>query len=189
MFRKRVRASVLLLLAAFAVASCGHPAPPRAAVADRFDAPYALDAGDKVRIVVFGQDGISNDYAVDAAGTIAMPLIGNVPVAGLTPAEAQKEIARRLRGGYIRDPQVALEVSAYRPFFILGEVNKAGQYPYVAGMTAQQAAAIAGGQTPRGRTDIVEITRKSGGRLVKATVPVTYAIRPGDSIVVPERFF
>jgi len=93
----------------------------------------------KLRVVVFGQEGLSNSYAVDAAGFITMPLIGAVPAHGRTTTSLSRAIAEKLRNGYIREPHVAGEVEAYRPFFILGEVTAPGQYPYVANMTAETA--------------------------------------------------
>ena len=109
--------------------------------------PYTLDSGDRLRVVVFGQDGLTNSYVVDASGDIAMPLIGSVAARGLTTDQLSARIADLLRQGYVRDPHVAVEIEAYRPFFILGEVTQPGQYPYVANMTVETAVAIAGGFT------------------------------------------
>ncbi len=126
--------------------------------APAYDSDYRLDAGDKLRIVVYGQDGLTNSYAVGAGGAITMPLIGMVPARGLTPSELASRIGHRLRNGYIREPYVAAEIEAYRPFFILGEVAAPGQYPYVPNMTVESAVAIAGGFTPRARRDRVTLT-------------------------------
>ncbi|MCI4679821.1 polysaccharide export protein [Rhodoblastus acidophilus] len=153
------------------------------------DAPYSLGPGDRLRVIVFGQDSLSNSYAVDSSGKIAMPLIGFVPATGRSPSELAREIAARLRAGYIRDPQVSVEVEAYRPFFILGEVTTAGQYPFVNGMSVETAVAIAGGYTARARKDDAQVTRTRGDRTVTVDVPVTTPVRPGDTIYIPERFF
>src|SRR5262249_11178487 len=110
--------------------------------------PYTLDSGDRLRIVVFGQDGLTNSYAVDASGHIAMPLSGSVSARGLTTDQLAATVAAKLREGFIREPHVAVEIEAYRPFFILGEVTQPGQYPYVANMTVETAIAIAGGFGP-----------------------------------------
>ena len=110
--------------------------------------PYTLDAGDRLRIVVFGQDGLTNSYVVGAGGYIDMPLIGSVAARGMTPDQLAGRISEKLRDGFIREPHVAVEIESYRPFFILGEVTQPGQYPYVANMTAETAVAIAGGFTP-----------------------------------------
>ena len=160
------------------VAAAAHPAPP-----------YTLDSGDKLRIVVFGQDGLSNSYSVDAAGFITMPLIGAVKARGLTPAALSAGIAAKLRNGFIREPHVAVEVEAYRPFFILGEVTAPGQYPYVANMTVETAVAIAGGFTPRAFKPTVILTRVIDGQSYRGPAPNTFPVRPGDTITVQERWF
>jgi polysaccharide biosynthesis/export protein len=153
------------------------------------DGPYALDSGDRLRVVVFGQDGLTNSYVVDASGRIDMPLIGSVPARGATTDQLAGRIAGQLRDGYIREPHVAVEIEAYRPFFILGEVTAPGQYPFVANMTVETAVAIAGGFGPRGVRDHVTITRNVGGRLFRFAAPTTYPVRPGDTITIPERWF
>ncbi len=153
------------------------------------DGPYTLDSGDRLRIVVFGQDGLTNSYAVDASGHIDMPLIGSVLARGATTDQLAARVADRLRQGYIREPHVAVEIEAYRPFFILGEVTAPGQYPYVANMTVETAVAIAGGFTPRGYHREVTISRVIGGEVCRFKAPITYAVRPGDTIRVEERWF
>jgi protein involved in polysaccharide export with SLBB domain len=151
--------------------------------------PYTLDAGDKLRVVVFGQDGISNSYVVDAAGNVSLPLVGTVPARGASTQQLAQRIAERLRQGYVREPHVSVEVETYRPFFILGEVTTPGQYPYVADMTVEKAIAIAGGFAPRASKRSVELTRDADGAPVKADVPLTFPMRPGDTVVVKERWF
>ena len=151
--------------------------------------PYTLDAGDRLRIVVFGQDGISNSYIVDAGGNVNLPLVGTVPARGASTQQLAQRIAERLRQGYVREPHVSVEVETYRPFFILGEVTTPGQYPYVADMTVEKAIAIAGGFAPRANKRTVELTRDSAGRPIKADVPLTFPLRPGDTVVVKERWF
>jgi len=151
--------------------------------------PYVLDAGDKLRVVVFGQDGLSNSYAVDAAGNITMPLIGAVSARAQTTSGLSQSIAAKLRNGYIREPHVAVEIEAYRPFFILGEVTAPGQYPYVANMTAETAIAIAGGFSPRAYKGTVQVTRTADGQLYRGKVPLGFQLRPGDTILVSERWF
>lgn len=151
--------------------------------------PYTLDSGDKLRVIVFGQEGLTNSYAVDAGGNITMPLIGSVPARGMTATSLSRAIAGRLQQGYIREPHVAVEVEAYRPFFILGEVTYPGQYPYVANMTIETAVAIAGGFSPRAKRQNADLTRTEAGQVVRSTVPVTTPVRPGDTVVVGERWF
>lgn len=152
-------------------------------------ARYTLAAGDKLRVIVFGQDNLSNIYAVDGAGRIAMPLIGTVQVGGQTTGQAAHAIEAKLASGFVREPHVTVEVDAYRPFYILGEVTTSGQYPFVSGMTVETAVAIAAGFGPRAARDYAVLTRDTAGTLVSGIVPMTYSVRPGDTIVIKERFF
>jgi polysaccharide export outer membrane protein len=164
-------------------------APAAVVVAAVSERPYTLDAGDKLRVVVFGQDGITNSYTVDASGKVNLPLIGAVTARGLTNQQLADAIATRLKQGFVREPHVSVEVETYRPFFILGEVTTPGQYPYVVNMTAETAIAIAGGFAPRAFKTTVEVTRKVGGQQVRTQVPLDYPVRPGDTILVEERWF
>jgi polysaccharide biosynthesis/export protein len=150
---------------------------------------YMLDSGDRLRVVVFGQEGLSASYAVDTGGSITMPLIGSVQARGRTPSEVQQAVAAKLRQGYVREPHVAVEVETYRPFFILGEVTLPGQYPYVANMTVETAVAIAGGYTPRAQKYRIEISRQVGGLTEKRVVSPNYPVHPGDTVQIAERWF
>jgi polysaccharide export outer membrane protein len=153
------------------------------------DTSYRLDAGDKLRVVVYGQEGLTNTYAIDAGGSITMPLIGAVPARGRTPAGLAVAISAKLRNGYIRDPSVAVEIEAYRPFFILGEVAAPGQYPYVPNMSVESAVAIAGGFSPRARRDSVTLTHTDASGPMRLVVPLGTPIGPGDTVLVGERWF
>jgi polysaccharide export outer membrane protein len=168
-----------------AYAAAPMPAPMPVA----YDRSYRLDAGDKLRVVVFGQEGLTNTYAIDAGGAITMPLIGSVPARGRTPAGLAAEITAKLRNGYIRDPSVAVEIEAYRPFFILGEVAAPGQYPYVPNMSVESAIAIAGGFSPRARRDSVTLTHTDNSGSMRVVVPLGTALGPGDTVLVGERWF
>jgi polysaccharide export outer membrane protein len=177
--------------------------PPPVITATQFNGPvpvaaplpaepaYTLDTGDKLRLVVFGQDGLSNSYFVDAAGQVTVPLIGAVRARGLTTQQLARAIAQKLRAGFIREPHVAIEVETYRPFFILGEVTQPGQYPYVPNMTVETAVAIAGGYTPRAYRWDVKIDRPAEGGTLRsrASVPLLTRVRPGDTIIIKERWF
>ena len=161
--------------------------PPTAAFEG--EEPYRLDSGDKLRIVVFGQDGLTSSYVVDSSGTITMPLIKAVTARGLTTDQLARAVADRLRRGFIREPHVAIEVEIYRPFFILGEVTYPGQYPYVPHMTIENAIAIAGGFTPRAYRWEIKLDRPVPGGVIRNAVPPLTKVRPGDTIVVKERWF
>ncbi len=164
-------------------------APYGYASASPYEPPYTLDAGDRLRIVVFGQDGISNSYIVDAGGNVNLPLVDVVPARGATTQQLSRMISDRLKQGYVREPHVTVEIETYRPFFILGEVTNPGQYPYVADMTVEKAIAIAGGFAPRANKSRVELTRNALGQQSNGEVPLTYTLRPGDTVVVKERWF
>jgi polysaccharide export outer membrane protein len=177
-----------------ALAYGGYQRPQEVAVPASYayaphDEPYRLDAGDRLRIVVYGQEGLTNTYTVDAGGSITMPLIGAVRARGLTPAELAAAVTVQLKKGYLREPYVAAEVETYRPFFILGEVTAPGQYPYVPNMTIESAVAIAGGFTPRAHRSDAQLTRTGEAGTQRATVPPGTVLKPGDTVVVTERWF
>jgi polysaccharide export outer membrane protein len=113
--------------------------------------------------VVFGQDNLSRVYGVDGSGYISLPLIGAVCARGLTTFQLAAAVAGELKRKYVKDPKVTAEVDAYRPFFILGEVRKPGQFAYVNGMNVETGVAIAGGYTERANERKVRLTRKFGG--------------------------
>ncbi len=179
----------LALAVALATSACApRYAAQELAVVD-VNVPYRLASGDRLRVIVFGQDNLSNIYAVDGSGRISMPLIGPVEAQGRTTRQLEQAIEGKLRGGFLREPKVSVEVDTYRPFFVLGEVTNSGQFPFVNGMTVQTAVAIAGGFTPRGQRNYAEVTRQIDGQLVTGTVPITYQVQPGDTIVIKERWF
>lgn len=151
--------------------------------------PYALDAGDRVRITVFEQTDLTNSYNIDPAGFISFPLIGNIPARGKTLKQLETEISNHLRNGYLRQPNVSVEIDRYRPVFIMGEVGAAGQYAYVPGMTAQKAIAAAGGFTPRANQSNIDITRQIKQQIITGRVVISSPIMPGDTIYVRERLF
>ena len=184
-----LRASFAATPRAAYVAGPAVYAPAPAPIPVAYDVAYRLDAGDKLRVVVYGQEGLTNTYAIDAGGSITMPLIGSVPARGRTTSGLAGEISAKLRNGFIREPSVAVEVEAYRPFFILGEVAAPGQYPYVPNMTVESAVAIAGGFSPRARRDSVTVTHTGASGAARAVVPLGTPIGPGDTVQVGERWF
>jgi polysaccharide export outer membrane protein len=179
----------LVLFAACGLAACAGRQYDAELFRAQINAPYQLASGDRLRVIVFGQDSLTNSFSVDGAGNVSLPLIGLVKAYGLTTAELERTIEARLRNGYLRDPRVSVEVEAFRPFFVLGEVQTAGQFPFINGMTVQNAVAVAGGFTPRGYQAGADLTRMIGGRSVTAWVPLTFPVRPGDTVTVRERFF
>jgi polysaccharide export outer membrane protein len=171
---------------AYASAPVAYAAAPMPVA---YDSAYRLDAGDKLRVVVYGQEGLTNTYAIDAGGSITLPLIGSVAARGRTPAGLAAEISAKLRNGYIREPSVAVEIDSYRPFFILGEVQAPGQYPYVPNMSVESAVAIAGGFSPRARRDSVTLTHTDASGPRRVVVPLGTPLSPGDTVQVGERWF
>ena len=151
--------------------------------------PYRLASGDKLRIFVYAQPSLSRIYNVDSEGFISVPLIGNVHAQGMTTRALEGVIASRLGAEFVRDPHVTVDIQQYRPFFILGEVKTAGQYPYVGGLTVNAAVAIAGGFSERANERKVQITRRMKEGVEKLEVPGDAEVRPGDTIYVKERWF
>jgi polysaccharide biosynthesis/export protein len=151
--------------------------------------PYRLDSGDKLRVFVYAQPSLSRIYTIDNEGFISVPLIGNVQARGSTTRGLEHTIKARLGAEFVRDPHVTVDIQQHRPFFILGEVKTAGQYPYVGGLTVEGAVAIAGGYSERANERKVHITRRIKGGIEKFEVAGDAEIRPGDTIHVKERWF
>jgi polysaccharide biosynthesis/export protein len=185
----KILKSISAIVGLCLLSACTNYMPAKHAFHSSLVAPYRLDTGDELRIIVFGQADLTNTYAIDKAGTISMPLIGFVPARGRTTGEIAQEVATRLRAGYLRKPDVAAEVARYRPIFVMGEVNAAGQYSYVAGTTIQAAIATAGGFSPRADEYSVKVTRTLNGEIETGQLRMTDPVLPGDTIYVRERIF
>jgi polysaccharide export outer membrane protein len=151
--------------------------------------PYRLNTGDVLRVTVYGDTSLSTTYKVDDSGAVAFPLVGPVRVAGLTTDQAADRISAALARGYMRNPNVAVEVADYRPFFIQGEVTTSGQFTYVYGMTVRAAISTAGGFKDTADRSGVTIYRREGSQMMKSRVGLDFPIKPGDTIVVGERWF
>ncbi len=185
-----MRSRLTVVFASLALlASCSSYKKPEPAFHEELVQPYTLAASDEVRVIVFGQPDLSNTYKVDQGGSLAFPLIGQIKATGKTPRQLAHIIRARLKNGFIRDPDVSVEVAVYRPIFIMGEVKNAGQYAYLPGMTVQNAVATAGGFTARARQQDVDLTRQISGEVTNGPVPITAPVRPGDTLYVHERLF
>jgi polysaccharide biosynthesis/export protein len=188
-----IRMFFAMMAMSLALAACaGETAAPMAGANPApATAPYLLGAGDKLRITVFGETDLTGEYSVMSGGDISFPLIGNVRASGRTVEQVQEAIRTKLAGGYVRDPRVSAEVLVYRPFFILGEVTKPGQYPYTVGLTVQQAVATAGGYTYRANKRVVYLKQEQdqAERKIAIDPGQPLAIQPGDTIRIAERFF
>lgn len=178
-----------LTLMALVVSACASYKPLDPAFHKALSEPYRLDSGDVLRVTVFGQPELTNTYTVDKAGHIAFPLVGSIGARGVTPKAMEGRISNGLKRGFLRDPDVSVEIATYRPFFILGEVGTSGQYVYVPGMTVQNAIAIAGGFSARAEQADVDITRHINGEIITGRVPISDPILPGDTIAIRERLF
>jgi len=153
-------------------------------------ADYRLGANDRVRIIVFGQPTLTGEYTLDGNGQLAFPLIGSVAASGQSPAQLQKAIAAKLDPDYLQNPSVSAEVITRRPFYVIGEVQKPGNYPYVTDMTALQAVAMAGGYTYRARQNNLYLKRlDANGRMVRVAATPETQIQPGDTVEIKERYF
>ncbi|MGE4313574.1 MAG: polysaccharide biosynthesis/export family protein [Pseudobdellovibrionaceae bacterium] len=157
---------------------------------EAFRSAYKVGAGDKLNITVYGEPSMSRTYLVNGTGDISFPLIGTVRVSGATIPEIERAIRGRLADGYFVNPSVSVEITEYRPFYIMGEVRRPGSYNYIDGMNILNAVAVGGGFTYRAKTKEIEILRETGtGEAKKIRVPPEATVLPGDIITVDERFF
>lgn len=184
---RRLQLPRIALAAALGLA-CALPAHP--ADEDPAEAPlYALGPGDRIRVTVFGHEDMSGEFTISEAGTVSLPLAGTVAFGGLALADAERVVAEALKPDYLLNPQVGIEVLEYRPFYIIGEVNRPGSYPYVNGMTVNEAVALAGGFTHRARKNRFTVIRASDATRAERSIPATGSVLPGDIVKVLERFF
>lgn len=150
---------------------------------------YALGPGDRLKLTVFGESDLSGDFTIDGAGFIRLPLVGEVSAAGYTAQQLEGVVAATLSPAYLKSPRVAVEVSTYRPFYIIGAVNRPGQYPYIDHMTALNAVALAGGFTRAAVESVVFIRREGSNQEIEVPADRTTDIRPGDVVKVHTTFF
>jgi len=168
----------------------GTPSAGRQVMLSAEDAlTYKLGTGDKLHIITFDEPQLTGDFYVGSDGTVSLPWIGSVPARGRTEADLRQDIEARLKKGYIVDPTVSLQVMAYRPFYILGEVNKPGQYPYIDGLTLLGAVATAGGFTYRANTRKVFVKHFDQPVELKERITPTTEVRAGDTIRITQRYF
>lgn len=191
-FMARFVCAALPGFGAIALAGCGTggaPARTRGEVADVAPSVYRLGAGDELRIIVFGEAELSGQFIVSPTGSIAYPLLGEVDAGGKTVLEFSAALAERLRGGYVREPNVNVEVTNYRPFFILGEVAEPGTFPYTSNLTVMNAVAMANGFSYRADTRRVFIKHAGLMNEREYRLTSTTPVQPGDTVRIPERRF
>jgi protein involved in polysaccharide export with SLBB domain len=153
------------------------------------DEHYTLGSGDKVKVTVYGEDDLGGEFAIDGSGHIQLPLVGQVKAAGLTLHQFVASVTAALQNGYLKDPKVNAQVLNYRPFYIIGEVNKPGEYPYENGLTILRAVALAGGYTYRANDNRVYVRRVNDSDENSMPADSRTRISPGDIVRVPERIF
>ena len=183
---------LLILALCVSLGACaGGDLPPPQATATQpeiSESNYLLGTGDRVNIKVFREDNLSGDYQIDDNGTISFPLIGVVDARNVTARGLEQRLKEKLSTGFLKDPVVTVQVLSYRPFYILGEVKNPGSYPYVTGITIENAVALAGGYSYRGRKDVAVVTH-AGDNSAEQTVPVGTKVLPGAVITIKERYF
>jgi polysaccharide export outer membrane protein len=179
-------AALVCIYSAPAMAADSQPAPTAGAAVDD---SYRLGPDDKVRIMTFGEDALSGEFTVSGKGTISLPLIGEIKAVGLNTTELQAAIEHDYREGYLRDPKVSVEIITFRPYYILGEVTRPGEYPYTNGLTALNAVATANGFTYR--ADMHHVFIKHAGETKETRYDLTSStpVAPGDTIRIKERLF
>jgi polysaccharide export outer membrane protein len=189
---RRVGFTLLVSLIALAASSVG-PRFMASAQQQQLAAPtagtYLLGPNDRVRVKVYGESEITGEYEVDINGQISVPLAGHIGAEGLTTKQLEHAIAAALAKGIVRDPRVNVEVALYRPYYILGEVKKSGEYPYRIGLTVLDAVASAGGFTYRANESKIYLRRAGANAEETISLDSPVPVFPGDNIRVPERFF
>ena len=183
------RASLGLVCVCLSLTAC-QPGANLPRLAETPDGPYRLGVDDQVRVITFGQEPLTGQFRVNDRGNLAIPLLGSIPANGLTTVGLEHGIEDRLKEKKVLlNPAVSVEVTGYRPVFILGEVTKPGQYPYQPNMTVLTAVAIAGGFTYRAQTGYASVVRAENGSDVEGKVTRTTRVRPGDVIDIFERYY
>lgn len=184
---------ILIAIAVFAVACQTTGAVPDAGANAQPEiqerAEYRLGTGDQVRVIVYNEESLSGEFVVDGSGRVSLPLIGQIDAGGLSLTEFEDSVELRLSDGYLNDPRVNVEVLNFRPFYILGEVEEAGEYPYTDGLTVMNAVATAGGFTYRANTRVVYIKRDGTDHEVAVSLTPGTPVHPGDTIRIAERYF
>jgi protein involved in polysaccharide export with SLBB domain len=150
---------------------------------------YRLGVGDKLKIQVFGEPDLSGAFEVSAGGTVALPLVGEIPAHGRSVSELRDAMVQRLSQGYLKNPRVTVDVTNYRPIYIHGEVRSGGEFAFKNGLKLRDAVALAGGYTYRANQAYILLTRQGVAQGAKVANSADLEVLPGDNIQIPERFF
>ena len=166
-----------------------NKAIPQTPLLSADEAAYSLGPGDKLRVITFGETDLTGEFVVNESGRVSLPLIGSIQASGLTLNQFSSSVEKALANGYIRQPHVSVEVLNYRPFYILGEVSKPGEYPFISGLTVTNAVATAGGFTYRANVHRLFLRGQRDTREHPVPLTGTTLVHPGDTIRIPERLF
>ena len=189
-----VIAAVLAIAVPLMLSACGGSnvkpvtEAERQALQAQAAAPPKLQAGDKIHVTVYNEPSLSGDYQLDPSGFVSLPLAGTIKAAGLTQHELEQQLETQLATGYLKNPKVTVGISEFRPFYIVGEVEKPGAYPYTGGLNVLSAIAIGGGTTYRADQSRVEIQHAGEGEMHEYQLDSPIPILPGDIIKVPRRY-
>jgi protein involved in polysaccharide export with SLBB domain len=188
----RVLVCIVVLAVALQLSGCAGASLNEAeqqALAHAATAAPKVQPGDRIKVVVFGEDKLSGDYDIDQSGQISLPLAGTVEAKGLTQAELEQALAKKLRSEYLKNPKVTVTITSLQPYYVVGEVGKPGEFPYRSGLNVLTAIAIAGGPTYRASRSAVKIQRRGETTMTEYPISASVPVLPGDVISVPERYF
>ena len=151
--------------------------------------PAKLQPGDKITVYVYGEDKLSGEYQLNQSGQISLPLAGTIEAKGLTQSELEQALAKKFRGEYLKQPKVTVTIASLQPYYVMGEVEKPGEFAYKSGLNVLTALAIAGGPTYRASRSTVQIQRRGESSMREYPISASVPILPGDVVKVPERYF
>ncbi|MBB4200303.1 polysaccharide biosynthesis protein [Rhodoblastus sphagnicola] len=195
-FSLLARAAVIVgfcgsLSACDTVASLGPASPEeqQALIQAAATSSPALQPGDKIRVTVFGEDRLSGEYEIDSAGYVSLPLAGTVKLGGLSKLQAERALSAKFTTEYLRNPKLTVDIASFRPFYVMGEVAKPGEYPFKNGLNVMSAIALAGGHTIRAKDSMVRIKHVGDEGFKEYNLSPTIPVLPGDLLFVPRRYF
>jgi len=181
-----------VLVIGLSVAGCYTDFGPVEVAQNPVERPYIptrIQSGDRIKVTVYGEDSLNGVYDVDPSGNVTVPLAGTVRAAGRSKGELQRDITAKYKGEYLQDPKVVVEVVGFRPFYLMGEIEKPGEYSYKSDLNILSAIAMAGGLTYRASRSTVLIQHPGQAIWQEYALAPTVMVGPGDLVRVPERYF
>ena len=151
---------------------------------------YKLGSGDIISIFVYGEEDLSLEIQLTDSGTLSYPFLGEMQVVGITATQLREKITRGLRGDYLIDPKVSVQILQYRPFFINGEVVQPGSFSFQPGLTVRKAVTLAQGFTEKSsKKKNIYIISDTDPRQIPRRATLNSVIKPGDIVSIePEKF-